>query len=82
MTELTKKLSREIPRTLDLDRQSRGRFIVIEIEPPDLVSFRFKGTRRKYTATAARLMQWTIQAQVEQERREKARLRKSRRGSK
>ena len=74
MTGLNRKLRREIPRTLDLDRHSRGRLIIIELEPPDLVHFRWKGTRRRYTANVARLMQWTIQENVE--RREKKLARK------
>ncbi len=76
MTELSRKLRREIPRTLDLDKRSRGRFIIVELEPPDLITFRWKGTRRRYTATISRLMQWTIQATVEQERREKRQRKK------
>ena len=46
---------------------SRGRPIVIEMEG-DLMTFRWKGTRRRYTATVPRLMQWTIAATVEAER--------------
>jgi uncharacterized protein YndB with AHSA1/START domain len=76
MTSLNRKLRREIPRTLELDRHSRGRFIILEIEPPDLISFRWKGTRRRYTAPIAKLFQWTIQETVERERREKRAQRK------
>lgn len=71
MTELNRKLSREIPRFLDLDKRSRGRLVIVELEPPDLIAFRWKGTRRRYTAPITKLMQWTIQATVERERREK-----------
>ena len=79
MTQLNRTLRREIPRMLDLDKASRGRFIIIiEIEPPDLISFRWKGMRRRYTAPIARLMQWTIQETVERERREKKAARKAR----
>lgn len=70
-TQLTKRLSREVSALLELDRRSRGRPIIVEIEPPALISFRWKGTRRRYTAPIAKLMQWTIQAVIEQERKEK-----------
>ncbi len=69
MTILTRKVSRETLSYLNVDKMSRGRPIVIEIEAPDLISFRWKGTRRRFTAPIGRLMQWTIQAQVEAERR-------------
>lgn len=69
MTLLTKRISREVGATLDLDKMSRGRPIVVEIESPDLITFRWKGTRRRYTATIPRLMQWTIQASVEAARK-------------
>jgi hypothetical protein len=78
MTLLNKKVRRETAATLSLDRHSRGRFIIIELEPPDLISFRWKGTRRKYTANTARLMQWTIQAHVEAERKKNAAAKKGR----
>jgi hypothetical protein len=78
-TPLNRKLSRELAATLDVDRASRGRPIIIELDPPALISFRWKGTRRRYTAPAARLMQWTIQETVERARREQRAKRKERR---
>jgi hypothetical protein len=75
-TQLNRKLSRETAGFLSVDRGSRGRPIIIEIEPPDLIAFRWKGTRRRYTANAARLMQWTIQATIDAERRERRAKRK------
>lgn len=69
MTELNKKLRREVKRFLELDRFSRGRPIIVELEPPDLISFYWKGTRRRYTASIAWLMQKTIEAAVERDRR-------------
>ena len=71
MTVLTHKLKREVLRTLDLDRKSRGRTIILELEPPDLIHFHFKGMRTRHTASIARLMQWTIQEEVSQRLREK-----------
>jgi hypothetical protein len=76
MKQLDRKIRREIPRLLELDRHSRGRLIVVELEPPDFIGFRWKGTRRRYTASIARLMQWTIQETVDRERCEKAKAKK------
>jgi hypothetical protein len=61
---------------LDVDRASRGRPIIVELEPPGVIIFRWKGTRRRYEAGAAKLMQWTIEEAVEQARREKRAKRK------
>ncbi|MFQ5903649.1 MAG: hypothetical protein ACE5JO_08160 [Candidatus Binatia bacterium] len=73
MTILTRRLRRETLETLSVDRMSRGRPIILELEPPNLIHFRWKGTRRRWTASIARLMQWTIQEAVEQARRERKR---------
>jgi len=75
-TPLNRKLSRELGVTLDVDRASRGRPIIVELEPPGMIIFRWKGTRRRYEAGAAKLMQWTIEEAVEQARREKRAKRK------
>ena len=75
-TPLSRKLSRELGVTLDVDRASRGRPIIVELEPPGVIIFRWKGTRRRYEAGAAKLMQWTIEEAVEQARREKRAKRK------
>ena len=69
MTELNKKLRREINHRLELDKYSRGRAIVIELDPAGLISFSWKGTRRRYTATIGWVMQKTIEAEIERERR-------------
>jgi hypothetical protein len=71
MTVLNRKLRRELPILLELDKASRGRPIIVEIEPPGFFVFRWKGTRRRYEAGAAKLMQWTIEETVEQARRER-----------
>jgi hypothetical protein len=70
-TLLSRKLSRELGITLDVDRASRGRPIIVELHPPGVFVFRWKGTRRRYEAGAAKLMQWTIEETVEQARKEK-----------
>ena len=72
MTLLNKKLRRETNARLDLDRFTRGRPIIVELEPPDLISFKFKGQKKKYTAPIARLMQSVIVAEIEAARRRKA----------
>lgn len=79
MTILSKRVRREINRTLDLDRMSRGRTIIVELEPPDLIHFRWKGLHARHTASITRLMQWTIQAEVEARMRERKAKRKSKR---
>ena len=73
MTRLNKKVRRETFARLDLDKFSRGRPIIIELEPPDLISFRWKGLQKKYSAPVSKLMQITIQAHVDAERRERKR---------
>lgn len=72
MTQLTKPVRRELGVFLDVDRGSRGRPIIVELEPPGVIVFRWKGTRRRYEAGAAMLMQWTIQRAIDQARIERA----------
>ena len=84
MTLLNKPLRRETDVTPNLDTHSRGRPIIIELEPahglcPALISFRFKGTRRKYSAPISWLCQKTIEAEAARIRREKQAKRKQRR---
>lgn len=81
MTLLEKRLRRETAEMLSVDKYSRGRPIIVELEPgqhalPAQIAFRWKGTRRRYRAPIARLMQWAIEATVEAERREKKRQKK------
>lgn len=84
MTILQKRLRRETVDFLNVDKFSRGRPIIIELEPgvdtlPAQIAFRWKGSRRRYRAPVARLMQWTIQENVAALRREKKLQRKQRR---
>lgn len=69
MTLLSKKLRRETTAELALDRFTRGRPIIVELEPPDLISFKFKGMKKKYTAPIARLMQSVVVAEIEAARK-------------
>jgi hypothetical protein len=57
VTPLRKKVIRETSESWD----HHGRRMIIEIEPPDLISVREKGTRRKFTCKAAWLMQKIIE---------------------
>ena len=62
MTELKKKLTRFAGK------------VVIEIEPPNMITVRIKRTRKRWTITAERLL-WALAASEAEERRE-ARRRK------
>jgi hypothetical protein len=76
-TPLKTPVRRELAEIfLNVDKQSRGRPIIVEIEYPGLFKFRWKGTRKRYEIGAAKLMQWAIQDTVERERREKKAARK------
>ena len=73
MTPIKKRVARELAESWD----HHGRNIIIEIEPPGLVSFREKGKRRKWTSTARWLMQMVIEQEV---KRAKGKKRKAKRG--
>lgn len=57
MTPLNKKVVRETLETWD----HRGRRIIVELAPPNLISFREKGTRTRWTATVRSVMQKLIE---------------------
>lgn len=76
MTLLNRRLRRETDTLSDFDRHSRGRPIIIELEPsertiPAQIGFRFKGTRRKYSAPVSWLAQKTIEMEVARNKRER-----------
>ncbi len=60
MTLLTRKLKRET----EIPADHHGRHIIIEIEPPQLISFREKGRRKKHTATVAWVYQQVLKAEA------------------
>jgi hypothetical protein len=60
MTQLTKTVRRE---TSILSPEVHPRPIVIEIDPPGLITFREKGRRRRTTATIS----WLYQKAMEKE---------------
>lgn len=76
MTILSKSLRRETLTPFD----HNGRNIVIEIQPPGLVSFREKGRKKKWTAGAAMLMQWVMEHEYKKRMLEKKKTRKAKRG--
>lgn len=45
MTKLTKPITRELVYA------DRGRTILVTLEPPDLITYRFKGKRTRYTVS-------------------------------
>jgi hypothetical protein len=61
MTQFKKRVIRELAENWD----HHGRHIVIELTPPDLVSFRERGKSRKYTAQARWIMQKIIEHDFE-----------------
>lgn len=84
MTILKRRLRRETDVYADFDSHSRGRPIIVELVPSDrtlpaMISFRFKGTRRRYSAPVSWLAQKTIEAEAMRIKREKRKL-KAKRG--
>lgn len=77
MTQLTKVVRRE---TAALSPEIHPRPIVIEIEPPGLITFREKGRRRRTTATISWLYQKAIEKEVEARLAEKRREKRVKRG--
>lgn len=77
MTVLKKKLSRELEQVFNY--HNAGRPIVIEIEPNGLVSFREKGRRTRWTASANWLMAQVIWAEMSRRGAERRKRRKARR---
>ena len=77
MTLLNRKVRRETSGVFSL-RVRDPRPIIIEIEPPDLVTFRLKGMKTRFTAPASWLMQKTIEAEVARRIREKKAAKKER----
>lgn len=77
MTLLKRKLSRELEQIFNFHKG--GRPIVIEIEPVGLVSFREKGRRTRWTASANWLMAQVIWAEMSRRSAERRKRRKARR---
>lgn len=74
MTVLTKPVRRECPRTLE-----RGRTIILELRPGDVLAFRAKGTRTTYTTTVAACFHLAARQYAAEQRKLKAEARKARR---
>lgn len=69
------------PLTKPVKRTARGmrRGIVIELEPPNLISLREKGRRYRVTTTADVLYVMLVRQDVENRRRERQKRRRGRR---
>lgn len=62
--------------------QGKARAVVVSIEPPNLVGFRLKGTRRTYYLTTDGLFLQALRVHVEAEKRERVKVRELRRAAK
>lgn len=77
MTIIRKTVRRET-RMQVCERGTRN--VIVSIEPPGIVGFRLKGTRRTYSLTADALYWLALKAHLAAERREKAKAKKPQRG--
>lgn len=81
MTDLKKNISR-VSRGL-IREAGQHRQIVIELAPPDVLYFRAKGCRRKYSLTAEACYIMAVKAHVaDEKKRKKAEKKKLRKGGK
>lgn len=76
MTKLQKPVARE---TFAFVRElGKFREVIVTLEPPNLIGFRLKGTRRTYYLEAASAYHAAVKAKVAADQREKRAARKSR----
>jgi len=76
VTTLTRVVKRECPRTMD-----RGRAIILELRPGDIISLRRKGTRTAYSTTIQAVYMLAARQYAAELRRIKAEARKARRAA-
>ena len=76
MTDLNKKVQRVSRGTVREVGQERQ--IVIGLEPPDILTFRAKGCRKKYSLTANVCYTMAVRAHVAAEKRAKKAKKKKR----
>lgn len=69
MTKLTKPVRRETDSTVY--EQGKHRPVIVSLEPPGLITFRLKGTRRTYRLTVDGCYLLAVKAHLEGLRREK-----------
>jgi len=69
MTTLKRKLQREAAA------RSLPRPLIIELEPPNLITLREKGRKKRFTTSTEALMLWLIEQEREQARKAKKRKR-------
>jgi hypothetical protein len=75
MTRLSKKIERKTSATV-FDRGKR-REVIVTFEPPDLLGFRLKGTRRTYYLTPDGCYSVAVERALRNERHPKRRHRTS-----
>lgn len=76
MTLVGRIVKRETFGTV-FDRKRRA--VIVSIEPPNLVGFRLKGTRRTYHLPSEKLFSIALKAHIEVEKAAKRKARRSRR---
>lgn len=69
MTKLRKKVQRETRARYH--ESGKWRAIMVALEPPDLITFRAKGCKTKYSITAKAGFELAVLAEVERKRKEK-----------
>jgi hypothetical protein len=67
--KLRRRIARESEAAIWEQRQNRP--VIVSLEPPDLIGFRLKGTRRTYHLTAGRCYRLAVQASIEYDRKQK-----------
>jgi hypothetical protein len=77
MTKITKPVRRETLGTVY--EQGKHRPVIVSIEPPNVIGFRLKGTRRTYRLTTDALYLNAVQAHVAAEKREQMKARRANR---
>lgn len=74
MTKLNKPISRETYDTLF--EAGKNRPVIVSVEPPNLIGFRLKGTRRTYYLTAEKLYWLALQTELRAKAAEKRKAKK------
>ncbi|MHA2279686.1 MAG: hypothetical protein ACXAC5_02165 [Promethearchaeota archaeon] len=80
MTKVKKPVRRETHG--GVFSQGKLRPVIVSVEPPNVIGFRLKGTRRTYYLTAEGCYLKAVQAAIAAEKREKAKARKEKKAKK
>lgn len=78
MTKISRPTKRETYGTVF--SQGKHRPVIVSIQPPNVIGFRLKGTRRIYYLTSDGLYLRALQSQIAADKHEKAKERKARKG--